>query len=46
MIPATLCVLDAFLAVRAVAVHDGKNHVPLKVLDEHERRSDGFVGHD
>lgn len=46
MISAALCVLYAFLAVRAVAVHDGKNHVPLKVLDEHERRSDGFVGHD
>ena len=36
MIPATLCVLDAFLAVRAVAVHDGEDHVPLEVLDESE----------
>jgi len=46
MIPAALCVLYAFLAVRAVAVHDGKNHVPLKVLDGHERGSNGLVGHD
>jgi hypothetical protein len=37
MIPATLCVLDALLAVRAVAVHDGEDHVPLKVLGERER---------
>ena len=37
MIPATLCMLDAFLAVRAVAVHDGEDHVSLKVLEERER---------
>ena len=33
MIPAT-CVLDALLAVRTIAIHDGENHVSLKVLDE------------
>lgn len=36
MIFATLCVLDALLAMRAVAVHDGKNHVSLEVLDDRE----------
>ena len=39
MISAALCVLYALLAVRAVAVHDGKNHVSLKVLDENQRGS-------
>jgi len=45
MIPAALCVLYALLAVRAIAVHDGKNHVPLKVLDgRHERGSTNSLG--
>jgi len=37
MISAAPCVLDALLAMRAVAVHDSKNHVSLKVLDGRER---------
>lgn len=34
MVPATFCVLDAFLAVRTVTVHDCEDHVSLKMLDE------------
>ena len=49
MIPATPCVLDAFLAVRTVAVHDGEDHVSLEVLGEREdercsRDSSGQLG--
>ena len=46
MVSAALCVLDAFLAVGAVAVHDGKDHVSLEVLGERKgmRGIRGFGG--
>lgn len=36
MVPAAFRVLDAFLAVRTVTVHDCEDHVSLEMLDEDE----------